>query len=116
MFIMGWCADYPDPQNWLSVYWTTGSWFADRIAYTNPEMDAVLLEADTEVDPVERMALYKQAQDMLIDSVPGTFMWNDVNNFLVKPWVQGISTTPQDADWPGSIDPLLVDIDTSMMP
>jgi oligopeptide transport system substrate-binding protein len=116
MFIMGWCADYPDPQNWLSVYWTTGSWFADRIAYSNPDLDAILLDADTEVDPVERMALYKQAQDMLIDSVPGAFMWNDVNNFLVKPWVVGISTTPQDADWPGSIDPLLVDIDTSMMP
>jgi oligopeptide transport system substrate-binding protein len=24
-FILGWCADYPDPQNWLSVYWKTGA-------------------------------------------------------------------------------------------
>ena len=24
----GWCADYPDPQNWLSVYWKYGTFFA----------------------------------------------------------------------------------------
>ena len=34
MFILGWCADYPDPQNWLSVYWKTGA-FGERIGYSN---------------------------------------------------------------------------------
>jgi oligopeptide transport system substrate-binding protein len=116
MFIMGWCADYPDPQNWLSVYWTTESPFADRIAYANSEFDDLTLQADTTVDSAERMAMYQAAQEMLVGDAPGAFMWNSVNNFLIKPWVTGIELTPQDADWPGAINPTVIDIDTSLMP
>jgi hypothetical protein len=35
---------------------------------------------------------------------------------LVKPWVKGIATTPQDAGWPGEQDPLAIDVDTSLLP
>jgi oligopeptide transport system substrate-binding protein len=45
-FILGWCADYPDPQNWLSVYWKSTSTFASRIGYQNAEFDALVNEAD----------------------------------------------------------------------
>jgi oligopeptide transport system substrate-binding protein len=115
MFILGWCADYPDPQNWLSVYWKTGA-FGERIAYSNPDFDALVDEADTTVDPATRAELYKQAQDVLIDDCPGAFMWNNVNSYLVKPWVKGLLLTPQDTRWPGSWFPTVVDIDTSMLP
>ncbi len=40
-FILGWCADYPDPQNWLSVYWKTGG-FGERIGYSNAEFDKLV--------------------------------------------------------------------------
>ena len=36
MYILGWCADYPDPQNWLSVYWKTGA-FGERAGFGNAE-------------------------------------------------------------------------------
>jgi oligopeptide transport system substrate-binding protein len=114
MFILGWCADYPDPQNWLSVYWKTGA-FGERIAYSNPELDALLEQADTSTDPEERAALYQEAQTMLVQGTPGAFMWNNVNAYLVKPWVTGIVTTPQDSGFPGAIDPISIDIDTSLM-
>ncbi|MHB0987881.1 MAG: peptide ABC transporter substrate-binding protein [Bellilinea sp.] len=115
MFILGWCADYPDPQNWLSVYWKTGA-FGERIGYSNPELDAKLAEADSTVDPVARMPLYAEAQRMLTDGAPVAFMWNNVNAYLVKPWVKGIVQTPQDAGWPGDVAPLSITIDTSMLP
>jgi oligopeptide transport system substrate-binding protein len=115
MYILGWCADYPDPQNWLSVYWKTGA-FGERIAYSNPEFDALVDRADTTVDPDARAELYQQAQDLLVSGAPVAFMWNNVNSYLVKPWVKGLETTPQDADWPGSINPIVVDLDASMMP
>lgn len=115
MYILGWCADYPDPQNWLSAYWITGG-FAERIAYSNPDFDALIYEADTTVDPVRRAELYAQAQDLLVAGAPVAFMWNNVNSFLVKPWVNGYDPTPQDVDWPGSIDAISVDVDTSMLP
>jgi oligopeptide transport system substrate-binding protein len=115
MYILGWCADYPDPQNWLSAYWVTGG-FGERIGYSNLEFDALIAEADTTVDPVRRAQLYKEAQDLLVSGAPVAFMWNNVNSYLVKPWVSGYETTPQDGDWPGSINPIVVDVDTSMLP
>lgn len=115
MYILGWCADYPDPQNWLSVYWKTGA-FGERIGYSNPDLDAKLAEADSTVDPVARMPLYAEAQRMLNDGAPVAFMWNNVNSYLVKPWVKGVVYTPQDAGWAGDVAPLSISIDTSMMP
>ena len=115
MYILGWCADYPDPQNWLSAYWTTGG-FSERIGYANPEFDALILEADTTVDPARRAELYTEAQDLLVSGAPVAFMWNNVNSFLVKPWVKGYEPTPQDVDFPGSINAIMMDVDTSMLP
>jgi len=110
VFILGWCADYPDPQNWLSVYWKTGA-FGERIGYSRPELDELLAKADSETDPEARMQLYQDAQKMLIDTSPVAFMWNNVNNYLVKPWVKGIVETPQDSGWPGDNDPLSITIE-----
>lgn len=114
-FILGWCADYPDPQNWLSVYWKTGG-FAERIGYSNADFDALVNEADTTTDATKRMELYAQAQDLLTAGAPVAFFWNNVNSYLVKPWVKGLQTTPQDAGWAGSYAPESITIDTSMMP
>jgi len=115
MFILGWCADYPDPQNWLSVYWKTGG-FGERIGYSNPDLDKLLDEADVTLDPTKRMALYDQAQRLLTDGIPVAYMWNNLNTYLVKPWVKDIVTTPQDSAWPGSVLPLTIDIDTAAKP
>ena len=93
MFILGWCADYPDPQNWLSVYWKTGG-FGERIGYSNPDFDALVNEADTTIDPAKRAELYAQAQTLLTDGAPVAFAWNNVNTYLVKPWVTGIDHDP----------------------
>lgn len=115
VFILGWCADYPDPQNWLSVYWRTGG-FGERIGYSNPDFDALVNEADTTVDPARRAELYAQAQTLLIDGAPVAFAWNNLNTYLIKPWVSGIVKTPQDSGFAGIQEPLTIDIDQSMLP
>ena len=116
MFLLGWCADYPDEQNWLSVYWKTGG-FGERIAYSNAEFDKLVNAADVELDPAKRTQLYADAQKLLTDGVPVAFMWNNINDYMVKPWVKGITTTPQDSDFPGSTGGVTqIDIDTAMMP
>lgn len=109
-FLLGWCADYPDPQNWLSVYWKTGA-FGERIGYTNPELDALLAEADVELDADKRMGLYADAQRMLTDTAPVAFFWNNVNVFLVNPRVKNYTTTPQDGSFPGDTDPMTITVD-----
>ena len=102
-------------QNWLSVYWKTGA-FGENIGYSNPEFDALVDEADTTVDPARRAKLYAQAQTLLTDGAPVAFGWNSQNDFLVKPWVKGIVTTPQDYGFAGIVMPLTIDIDQSMLP
>jgi oligopeptide transport system substrate-binding protein len=114
-FILGWCADYPDPQNWLSVYWKTGA-FGERIGYSNKKLDALMDQADVETDPTKRMKLYADAQKMLLDDVPVAMAWNNVNTYMVKPWVKGAQTTPQDHGFPGSVTPWTIDIDTTLLP
>jgi oligopeptide transport system substrate-binding protein len=115
MYILGWCADYPDQQNWLSVYWKTGG-FGQRIGYSNLDFDALVNEADTTTDPAKRADLYAQAQDLLVAGAPVAFFWNNVNTYLIKPWVTGVVLTPQDTGWAGIYSPLTIDIDTTMLP
>jgi oligopeptide transport system substrate-binding protein len=116
MFLGGWCADYPDPQNWLSVYWEGKTTFANRIGFKNDDFDKLIAQADVEGDPAKRAELYQQAQDILVDANPVAFFWNNVNAYLVKPWVSGIVKTPQDAGWAGDTVPLTIDIDTAALP
>lgn len=116
LILLGWCSDYPDPQNWLSVYWASNAESAKNVGYSNPEIDKILAEADKSTDPAARLAAYKKAQDMLIAEMPAIFFYNRVNSYLVKPWVKGIEVTPQDATFPGFYAPNLIDIDTTMLP
>jgi oligopeptide transport system substrate-binding protein len=112
----GWCADYPDPQNWLSVFWRSDTTFANRPGYNNPEFDALVNAADVEIDPAKRADLYQQAQALMLSDIPGAFGYNSLNHYLVKPWVKGFQTTPQDGTYPGDVIPWTITIDTSMMP
>ena len=107
----GWCADYPDPQNWLSVYWRSDTTFAQRQGYVNTQFDDLTRQADIELDPAKRADLYKQAQDLLLADIPSAFGYNSLNHYLVQPWVKGILTTPQDSDWPGGFAPWAITID-----
>ena len=112
----GWCSDYPDPQDWLSVYWKSDTTFAQRQGYKNDALDKLISQADVELDPAKRMDLYKQAQRLLTADIPSAFGWNTTNHYLVKPWVTGIKQTPQDSDWPGSYAVQNIAIDQSKMP
>lgn len=116
MFIGGWCADYPDPQNWLSVYWKSSTTFAERIGYVNKDFDALTEQGDKELDAAKRAEAYQQAQDKLVDDSPVVFVWNSVNSYLVKPWVKGFEKTPQDGVFPGDVNPSSIDIDTAAIP
>lgn len=109
--LLGWCADYPDPQNWLSVYWNSASSFAQRNAYSSPTLDAMLDIADATIDPTLRIQRYIDAQDYLISGAPAIFLYNSVNSYLVKPRVIGELGSTEDALWMGIMDPLTITLD-----
>jgi oligopeptide transport system substrate-binding protein len=105
-FATNWFQDYPDPQNWLSTYWNSNS-FAKRIGYKNEQLDALMRQADTTLDPAKREELNKQANQILIDDLPAPFGYSEANVFLVKPEVTGYKTTSADSEIPGQWGSLL---------
>jgi oligopeptide transport system substrate-binding protein len=107
LLVGGWIQDYPDPQNWLSVYWKCDATFAKRFSYCNPEFDKVVNQADVELDPAKRIQLYEQASNILIDDIPGPFLYNTSGLFLVKPNVTGATPTVLDVNWPGQFTELM---------
>jgi oligopeptide transport system substrate-binding protein len=87
LFFLGWCADYPDPQNWLStVFHSTST--QTRTGYNNPEFDKLTQDADKEPDAKKRADLYQQASRILSQDAGVGFIYNDANPVLLKPWVK----------------------------
>lgn len=112
LLVGGWIQDYPDPQNWLSVYWKCDATFALRFGYCNEEFDALVNQADVETDEATRLDLYQQAGEILVNDVPGPFLYNLSNIVLVSPAVSGYVATAFDSEWPGQFASLLtIDIE-----
>ena len=103
----GWAQDYPDPQNWLSVFWTCDSTFAAKVGYCNEEFDRLTHLGDTTVDPDERLGYYKQAGEILIQDQPGPFIMNPAANVVVNPEVTGYTPKPAESEWPGQFSSLM---------
>lgn len=103
-FLLGWCADYPDPQDWLSLVFQTGGSASDRANWSNKQFDELTKKADAlPVDSPDRAKLYQDAQKLLVEEAPVAFLYYDVTNILVKPWVKNIHLTPLDY-FPGIFD------------
>jgi oligopeptide transport system substrate-binding protein len=107
LYFGGWYQDYPDPQNWLSVYWPCDADFAQRLGYCNEELDALTEQGDTTVDPEERITFYEQASEILVEDVPGPFLFNERGNFVVSPNVTGNTPNSNDTQWPGNLSSLM---------
>jgi oligopeptide transport system substrate-binding protein len=87
MFIYGWIADYPDPQNFLDVLFNSDADY-NYTKYTNPTINSMLNQAGIERDSNTRYKLYQQAEQLLIDNAVCLPLWFDTNYTLVKPYVK----------------------------
>ncbi len=95
MISSGWCADYPDPENFADVLFHTGS-SQNNGGYSNPGLDALLEAARIEQDVTKRIAMYQQAEQMIVDDAPVLFTTHSLSYQLVKPYVKGYVFTPID--------------------
>jgi len=88
VFYTGWIADYPHPQDFLEVLF--GSEAENNYGgYSNPDFDALLAAAAAEPDQDLSLALYQQAEQMLVDDAVCLPLCFGVNYMLVKPYVSG---------------------------
>lgn len=93
MFDIGWVADYPHPQNFLDILFHSDV-ENNYGEYSNPEVDALLERAGMEQDSVRSLALYQQAEQILVEDAASLPLWFGQNYVLVKPYVKGYSLNP----------------------
>ena len=83
-----WVADFNDPHNFLYLLDSqTGQ--LNYGNYSNPEYDALLAASNVELDLEARAQLLAEAEQMMLDDMPLTPMWFQVNQNLVDPTLTG---------------------------
>lgn len=98
MVSYGWCADYPDPENFLDVLYHSESDF-NIASYSNPEIDELLEQARQELDPAVRLALYQQIERLLLEDVAAIPLSTGLTDILVNSRVQGYQFSPIGIPW-----------------
>jgi len=70
IFIQAWGASFPDPFNFATELFQTGSTYSERWGYSNPEADAIISAARQNTDPESRCEQWLQVQDMVMADLP----------------------------------------------
>lgn len=90
---LGWCADYPDPENFLDVLYH--SEYQENLGnYSNLKVDELLEQARVESDAETRLALYHQVEQMIIDDAPDILLQHGRSYVLLKPYIKNHPMTP----------------------
>lgn len=84
-----WIADYPDAENYLSVFYSKNPAPPNYTRYSNPAFDAAFEKAITETNDSLRYKLYQQADKIMMDDAPVVPLWYDKVVHLVQPNVKG---------------------------
>jgi oligopeptide transport system substrate-binding protein len=102
MWYGNWGADYPDPQDWLSVFFGKGS-DHNAVNYgqnTSPNasaqqaIQAKLEQADGETDNTKRMALYQEAEQSIVNEAGWITTYQSSYVYSVNPKLKNWKLTP----------------------
>ena len=86
LYIYGWVADYPDPENFLDLLLHSE---AHDARYINKEFDALVERARVEEDQAARLALYQRAEQLLMDDTGLIPLFHVKDYVLIRPHIEG---------------------------
>jgi peptide/nickel transport system substrate-binding protein len=93
VWITGWSADFPDPDNFVTPYLHSAGAYASAQGYKNPEADQLIEKGRRETDPAKRRAIYARLQQIAYNDVIA--IWIDPTDFRVmRSWVRGWYRNP----------------------
>jgi oligopeptide transport system substrate-binding protein len=93
---IGWRAYYPDPQNWLSLQFLCCPEAAYNAGHVNQaDANALMAQADANLDQTQRLKQYQQAEQKLVDQVAWVPYDQVVNHWQSRAWVHGYGETAQ---------------------
>jgi peptide/nickel transport system substrate-binding protein len=84
-----WIADYPDAENYLSVFYSRNPAPPNYTRFNNAEFDRLFEQAIREENDSIRYRLYQQADQLVMDQAPVVPLWYDKAVRLVQPGVTG---------------------------
>jgi oligopeptide transport system substrate-binding protein len=92
MFLLGWVADYPDPDNFLYVLFNSKQFgpLGNHTWYSNPEVDKLTEEARTKVEMKDRILLYRKIEDIILEDSPWICTYHVRNVILLRKNIKGI--------------------------
>lgn len=83
-----WIADYPDAENYLSVFYGDNPAPPNYTRYRNKLFNEWYKTAVITPDDGVRIALYKRMDSLMMDDAPVIPLWYDMVLHLVNPWVK----------------------------
>jgi ABC-type transport system substrate-binding protein len=89
MAFMSWNADYLDPQNFLSLLMTSDSKL-NHDGFSNKEFDRLCAEADVDLVPAHRAALYQRAERIAVEQAARLPLYFEMQPILISPTVKGL--------------------------
>ncbi len=91
-FRMGWTVDYPDPDSLLYTLFHSSNIGVgyNFSGFNTPEVDALLDKARFETEMDSRIALYRQAEKLIVEAAPWVFMYYYTTHVLYQPQVKGL--------------------------
>lgn len=93
IFILSWSADFPDPDNFMSVF--LGNSGNNRLNWKSKKYDGLVLSARTTQDLRTRERMYSEAQRLLLEEDAVLLpLYYEPNMALVKPRVEGLELNP----------------------
>ena len=107
VFILGWLADYPDPDNFIFTYYHSAGDYSGRqgenfrkfVSTPRKELggkslDQLIEQAASETDPEVRGKLYFQIQKFVIDNCISVPVYQPVGVRVQRTWVKGWFDNP----------------------
>lgn len=96
MFRQGWIADYPDPENFLTVLFHSRNVGAagNTSRYRSPELDRLFDRADAMPAGPPRIKLYQSAEQRLLDDGAWITLYHYASRALIRPSVKGLERSP----------------------
>ncbi|MBN8667686.1 MAG: ABC transporter substrate-binding protein [Chitinophagales bacterium] len=88
-FRASWIADYPDAENYLSVFYSKNPAPPNYTRFNDPAFDRIMDQAMRETNDSLRNRLYQAADQRIMEMAPVVPFWYDQVIHLVQPGIKG---------------------------
>jgi peptide/nickel transport system substrate-binding protein len=91
IFQLGWFPDFPDPDNYLSPFYSTDNFLKNH--YSNKRVDALLAQQKASTDQAKREDAFHQIQTIAARDVPIIPLWQGKQIAAVRDGITGVDKT-----------------------